>query len=255
MRKACLIVAAIVMGLSCFIAGSMANATEYSVSRVWPTALDLKTGDSLYVEIAYRSDQPVTVRAEGLRNGTLATGGQRMSILISYPAGEQTAVAWLAFSGEAEIDALQLKLPSSRNELVAVVPLTRRWSATAASSFSPPQWVEDHRSRERAYIDTMAREWSDSGSAVWGLLIGGAMMLAVPGYLLLQWLSMRSLGGRWKIAAAVPLAVMVPIGAFTMFALAAGSNLWPLLLIFTAPVGCFYLGTLLIAHMLRRDFA
>jgi hypothetical protein len=44
---------------------------------------------------------------------------------------------------------------------------------------------------------------------------------------------------------------MAPILAYTMIAFAAQSNLWPLLLIFTAPLAFLYLGVLAVILLLR----
>ena len=73
------------------------------------------------------------------------------------------------------------------------------------------------------------------------LWIGEVVMLSVPGYFILQaWLA-RSWSGHWRLAALVPLAGMVPALFFSLFALSQGSNLWPLAVIFLAPLGFAYL--------------
>ena len=48
--------------------------------------------------------------------------------------------------------------------------------------------------------------------------------------------------------AAVPLLPMLYIIVVTALALGKGSNLWPILLIFTAPLGAAYLALLGFAH-------
>ena len=78
------------------------------------------------------------------------------------------------------------------------------------------------------------------------------IFLAVPGYFVLQaTLTSRTSGG-WRKASLVPLVLMVPIMAYTLFALAAQSNLWPLLLIFTAPLAFLYLVCLSVVMLLWR---
>src|SRR5215469_10792920 len=60
-----------------------------------------------------------------------------------------------------------------------------------------------------------------------GFLIGGAVMLSVPGYFVLQaWAAFAWTGG-WRKAALVPLIAMVPAMMFSLYALSDGSNLWP----------------------------
>ena len=76
------------------------------------------------------------------------------------------------------------------------------------------------------------------------MLLGLFVMAAVPGYFVLQVYAARRWDGNWRWAALAPLIVMVPLLGYTVFALAAGSNLWPLLLILTAPVAFLYLAAL-----------
>jgi len=70
--------------------------------------------------------------------------------------------------------------------------------------------------------------------------------LAVPLYVVLQAVALARPGGR--LAAAVPLAVMVPVFAFTGVSLALQSNLWPLLLLMASPVAVLYLAVVLLAR-------
>ena len=71
--------------------------------------------------------------------------------------------------------------------------------------------------------------------------IGELVMLSVPGYFVLQaWLA-HAWSGRWRLAALVPLAAMVPATLFSMLAFSQGSNLWPITVILLAPVAFAYL--------------
>jgi len=72
-------------------------------------------------------------------------------------------------------------------------------------------------------------------------LIGELLMLAAPLYFFLQVLMARRYRGRWLILSLVPLLVMVPLAIHAGLAFAAGSNLWPLLLILASPLACIYL--------------
>ena len=70
------------------------------------------------------------------------------------------------------------------------------------------------------------------------ILIGGFAALAYP---VLQWHAIRRMRGMWRLLALVPLLPMAYILVVTALALGKGSNLWPILLIFTAPFGAAYL--------------
>ena len=71
--------------------------------------------------------------------------------------------------------------------------------------------------------------------------LGVLAMVAVPGYWVLQFFLAKHYDGGWRIAALVPLVVMVPLLAYTAFAFVAGSNLWPLMLILASPLAFVYL--------------
>jgi len=80
------------------------------------------------------------------------------------------------------------------------------------------------------------------------MLVGLLGMLSVPGYFVLQALFGLRWTGGWRVAALVPLAIMVPAIGHAAFALAAGSNLWPIVVIFCAPVGFIYLVVVALAR-------
>jgi hypothetical protein len=88
-------------------------------------------------------------------------------------------------------------------------------------------------------------------------LLGGLMILigflSAFAYLPVQVYTAIKWSGIARIAALVPLALMVPVIVATAQALAHQSNLWPILLIFAAPVGTGYLlALMLIRHFFNR---
>jgi hypothetical protein len=80
------------------------------------------------------------------------------------------------------------------------------------------------------------------------ILIGGFAALSYPA---LQVNALRRTRGVWRALAAVPLLPMGYIVVITALALGKGSNLWPILLIFTAPFGAAYLWLLMWVHTRR----
>ena len=75
-------------------------------------------------------------------------------------------------------------------------------------------------------------------------IVGLVLVAGVPAYLVAQPLSVLRLRGGWRMAALVPLLLTVPALLFSLYALAGGSNLWPLTLIFAAGIGVVYLAVL-----------
>lgn len=72
-------------------------------------------------------------------------------------------------------------------------------------------------------------------------LIGELVALAGPAYFFLQIMMAMRYRGRWRLAALVPLLVMVPLAAQAGLAYAAGERGWPLLLVLAAPVAFTWL--------------
>jgi hypothetical protein len=70
------------------------------------------------------------------------------------------------------------------------------------------------------------------------IALGFAAAISYPG---LQYAALRQMPGVWRALGLVPLAVMAIVVVYTVMALLEGSNLWPLLLIFTAPLATGYL--------------
>lgn len=68
--------------------------------------------------------------------------------------------------------------------------------------------------------------------------------LAVPLYVALQAVALAR--PECRAAAAVPLAVMVPVLAWSAVALAQGSNLWPLPLLLASPPAALLLAAVLL---------
>jgi hypothetical protein len=65
-------------------------------------------------------------------------------------------------------------------------------------------------------------------------------------YVPLQIYACSNWHGGWRVAALMPLLLMVPVFIYTTVALVQQSNLWPIVLIFAAPIGTAYLLILLV---------
>jgi hypothetical protein len=85
----------------------------------------------------------------------------------------------------------------------------------------------------------------------WDAVLGEAVMSLTPIYLILQvWLG-SAWKGAWRGIALAPLLVFVPASIIALIGLAEVSNLWPIAVIFFAPVGCIYF---LVAGLARTMF-
>ncbi len=73
----------------------------------------------------------------------------------------------------------------------------------------------------------------------------GVTIFAYP---FLQFFAIQKTERWWRIFAALPLIPMVYVIIETIKLFNQDSNLWPIMLIFTAPIAVLYLGLLMIIH-------
>ena len=73
------------------------------------------------------------------------------------------------------------------------------------------------------------------------MLIGLIVTLGVPAYFIAQPMALLRWQGRWRKLALMPLVLVIPALAYSVFAFADGSNLWPITLIAAAAIGMIYL--------------
>jgi hypothetical protein len=77
------------------------------------------------------------------------------------------------------------------------------------------------------------------------------LWLTIPAYVVLQVVAlMRSSGGS-RVAAVLPLFIMIPVFALTAVALVQESNLWPLWMLFSCPIAMLYVAV--VALRARRS--
>lgn len=209
-----------------------------------PVAGDVLAVDQpLYLRISYRSDIP-------LRFQLRSAGDARLSAFMNpapvYPAGTGEALVWLAHRKPLYLDsATLLVFDADWQELeVMDVPVRARWG-TGGLPPAEPRWVNDLRRQQQEMVRTAAAAANSERGGTWLVPL---MALAIPGYLILQFLVWRHWRGGWRIAGLLPVWVAVPLIAYTAALLIAGSNLWPAMLLLLMPLLFLYLVGLSIAR-------
>ena len=66
------------------------------------------------------------------------------------------------------------------------------------------------------------------------------LWLSVLAYVVVQIIVLRRASGVGKVAAALPVLVMVPVLVLTVVNLALEKNLWPIFLLFASPLALLY---------------
>lgn len=204
----------------------------------------LAPGQPLYLRISYESPRPLhfQARAPAADSRLLITNPSPL-----YPVGRGEALVWVAFRGEQFVDELVLEVTDENRQLLQQlrVPVRTHWSASVSDPAPAlPRWAVELNRLQQERVQASFREGSDTGGDGWIQL----MALSLPLYLLLQLIVWRRWHGGWRRAGLAPLWVAVPLFAYTLFALLAGSGLWPVMLLFSGPLLFCYLFTLFLAR-------
>lgn len=213
----------------------------------------LSSGEPLYLRIRYRSDIPIHILVSGIHRGDVVRAFLHDSKEL-FPAGNREAVVWLAYPSGARIDHVQVRIWNANKARVAqaVVPIRAEWTDAngtgEATQRTTKSWVAELTPGQRERMTARLSAADETG----GFDPFDLIFLCVPGYFLLQAaLTLRTSGG-WRKASLVPAVIMVPIVVYTALAFAAQSNLWPLLMLLSAPLAFLYLIFLSVILLLRR---
>jgi 4-amino-4-deoxy-L-arabinose transferase-like glycosyltransferase len=201
-----------------------------------------------YLRIAYETDRPVRIRADaysGAKRITEMTGGSPR-----YEPGKGEAMFWFAFTRQQKVDRVVVLLAEDRTGkpiAQAEYPVDLTWTGQKAGSERPrAEWVTRLRAEADSRIKAEFKAQTDEPAPWWWVFLFQAIVVSVPVYLVLQGILLWRWQGRWRLLAgmaAIPMALAL---AHAIFAFFAGSNIFPVILIFTAPIALIYLVVLMI---------
>jgi hypothetical protein len=200
------------------------------------------------LRVAYETDRPIRVRGDALAAGRKITAMTSGAAL--HAAGTGEALFWFAFTSPAHVDAIVIRAEDTRGATVASldVPVDLTWTGVRADPLrARAAWVTRMQEEETRRIRDDVRAAPNGPDGQAGMALGLVLMCGVPLYFLVQPLMLWKLRGGWRAAAALPLVPMAGVLVYTVIAYNAGSNIFPLVLIFTAPIGLGYLLVLALA--------
>lgn len=211
-----------------------------------PARTRLRANDPVSVRIAYRSVAPRRFRVHAYLGGAEVTS-LHSNPMPAYPAGEGEAIGWIAAPLTADVDELRVvTMDADWHPLDSVtVGYQASWSESGAAR-APAAWVGTLNAAQQQMARDAIREVPGAGPL--DTLVVMLMGWSVPGYFILQAHTAARYRRRWRRAALLPLLIMLPVVVYTLFALVAGSNLWPLVLLFVAPVAFLYLAAVALRH-------
>lgn len=207
-----------------------------------PEGIVLKANEPLYVRLKYQSNQPLRFQAAGYLNGSKINRSASFNPAPAYAAGGGETLAWLAYYEAITIDEVRVTISDQNWKTLEELslPIDMRWSGEPPQPWrQPAAWV-DTLSKQQQSMAQSSMPASDGNLWLWSLLMM-FMGWSIPGYIVLQIYMLKKYEGRWRMLAKLPLWGMIPLFAYTLFALIAGSNLWPLVLLFIAPFAFIYL--------------
>jgi hypothetical protein len=213
--------------------------------------------EQYFVRIAYETDQPIRVR------GDAYAGGKRVTAMTSgsprYEPGTGEALFWFSYTTPARVDRVvvwaedeKTRQPVAKTEIGVDLEWTGQKSATRRRQ---ADWVthmlaeQNRRSREEI------REHMDRPTPWWETMLFFAAIWSIPIYFIMQVVLLRRWRGGWRVAAAIPAVPMLFILGHAIFAFVAGSNIFPLGLIFTAAPALMCLLVLMAVRWLKLKAA
>lgn len=205
----------------------------------------LRTGDAFYARVLYVSDQPIRIfgRPKGGDSRRMTSHASPL-----YPAGAGEALVWFSFDAPGAVQGMRVEAHAGATTVAAVeAPLALEWTAGAPARTNAA-WVDalrrDQMSRMRAP--------PPGGDDGWLMLFVHLMFYSVPAYLLAQAYALWRMRGRWNVAVWLPAIFMAAMYAWVVFGVIAGSNIVPIVLVFTSPIALLYVLVLLIVDLRRR---
>jgi hypothetical protein len=226
-----------------------------------PSGATLGRDEPVYVRIQFESDEPVNLWARPYRDGKPVERGARFNASAKH-VGSGYALGWFSFTGNAEVDEVRIRAGGGepwREWEVASHPIRLSWTGQPTTPRTAEPWVEELKSQTEAAFRQAAREQSgrppsagDTALFVGFMLVALALLvagLAGPAWALWKW------HGAWRIAAAVPVAMMAFVVLRIVVDVArdpTSHNLWPFELLIWGAASVGIVGALALGRRLLR---
>lgn len=194
--------------------------------------------EALYVLIHYKSDQPLRFQAMGKNLDQKISKGARLNPSQAYPAGEGDAIAWVAYDKETYIDTLIVTIYDANWKQLQTksMLLSAIWQEGNTGQTHPrASWVKRLNQQQQASVG------KQQPLSMWDMLFVQLLFLSIPFYWILQIILIFKWSGRWRTRVYLPLLISIPLLIYTLYALYAGSNLWPLMMLFITPFTLLFL--------------
>jgi len=222
--------------LSGWLSGAGAQAqTRVEVLETWPAGseLTLARNQNFYLRLAYSSDEPIGIWARPYFQGEPANAGSNPSLTYR---GSGEALGWFfLMEPGARVDEIRISAGSAAQPAILTTLQVNIVGGSAPPvDAAEPTWVQEMRvkaelAQKQAYDERMNTPTSAADLALFSGFMMSVLALGIAALLLPVWACLRW-RGRWRMAAAIPLAII----GFTILRIVIGvaadptsHNLWP----------------------------
>jgi hypothetical protein len=222
-----------------------------------PATATLGRGQQFFVRIQFDADEPAAFWTQAWSGGRRIEKGWKSNPSARW-TGSGHALGWISFDTPVEVDEIRIVAGGGKpygERVVATYPVKLRWSDGPAAAATAP-WVPELQQATAAAWEAERRAQAASPQGVGQAALGFLVMpmlaaavfacLAAPVWALWKW------RGWWRLAAALPFAVM----AFVVGRIVVDTsrdptshNLWPLEIVYSGAAG---LALIAVCALVRR---
>jgi hypothetical protein len=235
--------AAIAFSLCLALSARLQAQNSVRVAETWPVSpATLAKSEPFNLRVHYDApNRVIRVRAEAFFQGNRVPGVNSGSPEMGPGSGE--ALFWFAYDSATRVDRIVVHLDGPRGDTLATTTLdvNATWTGAPDPHAPKPEWVTTLEREQNARISEELKAFQEGPMMWFGAALIAIMPMTVIAFLLLQTIALWKWRGTWRIAAlasAIPMAIVL---IYTIVAAAAGSNLFPLVLLFSSPPALIYL--------------
>lgn len=236
--------------------------TTIEVVDTYPSGSSVTLGPNeyFYIRIRFETDEPIKIWAQPYFRGERVRAGSNPSYVYT---GSGEALGWFfLFDGGGVVDEIRISTGDGSldgTHVALTYPVEIWGSRNPVAREPPPDWVEElkalDKQRQRVAIQQAASQPVSTGDAVTvHILIVGVFALGLAGVIVPVRIFIKWRGG-WRVAAAIPLAVM----GFVLLRIAFGvafdptsHNLWPFEVLMAALVSLAMVAVLTVMRKIAR---
>jgi hypothetical protein len=248
----------LLVAAACLASAAACADTEARIAAVDPANGSMLTAnESVYVRIEYSTSEPVKLWARPFYRGREVTQA-RSNASESY-TGSGEALGWFSLLESGEVDEVRVRAGGGtpyREWEVASLPVALHWDVSRKSSGrAEAVWVSPLKADAAARMAARAKQAASepvSGSEL--ALFNGFMLamaaIGLAGIVVPLWSVWKWRGG-WRVAAAVPAALVILVVLRIVIGVAldpTSHNLWPFEILMFSALALVIVGVLKIAR-------